>query len=238
MWTSYPDKYKYETVSVMIWITLPTQGPRPLSCRVHSPGTLDQKQLSEGTHMASTTPAAPKPERPRDPGADERILEAVVDELANSGIADFRINSVAACAKVAKRTVYSRRPERDDLILAGLSTLSGQLHPPRTGSFDEDLRLLYDSIAETLDSPRWLIAARCSFEFPDFPELYSTFQRDCIDQPLAVIEDVLHDAQRRGELRHVIDRSVAAETFTASIANFSTHDGSRTVTTGEGQGDR
>ncbi|MFD8000418.1 TetR/AcrR family transcriptional regulator [Streptomyces mirabilis] len=173
--------------------------------------------------MASTPPVAAKPGRPRDPGADERILQAVVDELADTGIAGFRINSVAARAKVAKRTLYSRWPERDDLILAGLSTLSGQLHPPRTGSLEEDLRILYDTIAETLDSPRWLIAARCSFEFPNFPELYAMFQRDCIDQPLGVIEDVLHDAWRRGELRPGIDRAVAAETFAASIAGFSTH---------------
>ncbi|MDX2821895.1 TetR/AcrR family transcriptional regulator [Streptomyces ipomoeae] len=173
--------------------------------------------------MASTSPVAAKPGRPRDPGADERILRAVVDELAETGIVGFRINSVAARARVAKRTLYSRWPERDDLILAGLSTLSGQLHPPRTGSLNEDMRLLYDAIAETLDSPRWLIAARCTFELPDYPELYAPFQRDCIDQPLAVIEDVLFDAQKRGELRPGIDRAVAAETFAASIANFSTH---------------
>ncbi|MDX2939624.1 TetR-like C-terminal domain-containing protein [Streptomyces ipomoeae] len=85
------------------------------------------------------------------------------------------------------------------------------------------MRVLYDAIAETLDSPRWLIAARCSFEFPDFPELYAAFQRDCIEQPLAVIEDVLHDAQRRGELRPGVNRSVVAETFAASITHFSTH---------------
>ncbi|MDX2933461.1 TetR/AcrR family transcriptional regulator [Streptomyces ipomoeae] len=174
--------------------------------------------------MASTSPVAAKPGRPRDPGADERILQAVVDELAETGIAGFRINSVAARAKVAKRTLYSRWPERDDLILAGLATLSGRpLHPPRTGSLEKDMRLLYDAVAEMLDSPRWLIAARCTFELPDYPELYATFQRDCIDQPLAVIEDVLFDAQRRGELRSGVDRSVAAETFAASITAFSTH---------------
>ncbi|QLJ04019.1 TetR/AcrR family transcriptional regulator [Streptomyces sp. NEAU-sy36] len=173
--------------------------------------------------MADTSPATAKPGRPRDPGADERILHAVVGELAETGIAGFRINSVAARAKVAKRTLYSRWPERDDLILAGLSTLSVRLHPPRTGSLEEDMRLLYDAVAEHLDSPRWLIAARCSFEFPDHPELYASFQRDCIDQPLAVIEDVLRDAQRRGEVRPGIDCSVAAEAFTASIAAFGTH---------------
>ncbi|MCH5671470.1 TetR-like C-terminal domain-containing protein [Streptomyces gilvus] len=174
--------------------------------------------------MASTSPPAAKPGRPRDPGADERILQAVVDELAETGIAGFRINSVTARAKVAKRTLYSRWPERDDLILAGLATLSGRpLHPPRTGSLEKDMRLLYDAVAETLDSPRWMIAARCTFELPDYPELYATFQRDCIDQPLAVVEDVLFDAQRRGELRPGVDRSVAAETFAAAMAAFSTH---------------
>lgn len=79
--------------------------------------------------MASTSPAAAKHGRPRDPGADERILQGVVDELIEVGIAGFRINSVAARAKVAKRTLYTRWPERDDLILAGLATLFVRLDP-------------------------------------------------------------------------------------------------------------
>ncbi|NEA98982.1 TetR/AcrR family transcriptional regulator [Streptomyces sp. SID13726] len=175
--------------------------------------------------MANTSPvaAAARPGRPRDPRADERILQAVVDELAEAGVAGFRINSVAARARVAKRTLYSRWDERDDLILAGLSTLSASLCPPRTGSLDADIRILYDTVAATLESPRWLIAARCTFELPDHPELYATFRRDCVDQPLAVIEDVLFDAERRGELRTGVDRSVAAETFAAALASFSTH---------------
>ena len=173
--------------------------------------------------MASTSQVAGKPGRPRDQGADDRILQAVVDELAEAGIAGFRINSVAARAKVAKRTLYARWTERDDLILAGLSTLGVHLRSPRTGSLESDLRLLFDATAEALDSPRWLIAARCSLELPEYPELYAMFQRDCIDQPLAVVEDVLYDAQRRGELRSGVDRSVAAETFASSLAGFSTH---------------
>lgn len=175
--------------------------------------------------MAGTAsaPAAARPGRPRDPGADERILQAVVDELAEAGVGGFRINSVAARAKVAKRTLYSRWPERDDLIMAGLNTLAGPVEPPRSGRLESDLRGLYDAVAATLVSPRWLIALRCSLELPDHPELYASFQRDCIDQSLAVIEDVLYDAQRRGELRGDLDRSVAAETFAASISGFSTH---------------
>ncbi|MCT9077383.1 TetR-like C-terminal domain-containing protein [Streptomyces fulvoviolaceus] len=172
--------------------------------------------------MAGTPPPPAKPGRPRDAGADDRILQAVVDELADHGVAGLRINNVAARAKVAKRTLYARWTERDDLILAGLSTLALHLAPPRTGSLEGDLGVLYDTIADALDSPRWLIAARCSFELPDHPDLYARFQRDCIDQPLAVVEDVLFDAQRRGELRAGVDRSVAAETFTASIATFCT----------------
>ncbi|MEU5885357.1 TetR-like C-terminal domain-containing protein [Streptomyces sp. NPDC047461] len=134
-----------------------------------------------------------------------------------------RRNDVEARTKVAKRTLYSRWTERDDLILAGLNTLALDLVAPRTGSLVGDPEALYDEIADALDSPRWLIAARCSFELPDHPDLYARFQRDCIDKPLAVVEDVLRDAQLRGELRAGIDRSVATETFTGSIAGFSSH---------------
>ncbi|MEV5988449.1 TetR/AcrR family transcriptional regulator [Streptomyces sp. NPDC052051] len=173
--------------------------------------------------MASTSPAPAKPGRPRDRGADERILRAVVDELAENGVAGFTINSVAARAKVAKRTLYSRWPERDDLIVAGLSTLSVPLRAPRTGSLAEDMRILYDAVAETLDSPRWVIAARCSIELPDYPDLYAVFRRDCVDQQLAVVVEVLDDARERGELRPGVDVAVAAESFAAAIAGFCTY---------------
>ncbi|MGP4091363.1 TetR/AcrR family transcriptional regulator C-terminal ligand-binding domain-containing protein, partial [Streptomyces sp. KR55] len=172
--------------------------------------------------MATTSPTATKPGRPRDPGADDRILQAVVDELAERGVVGFRINNVVARAKVAKQTIYARWRERDDLILAGLSAMSVHLSPPRTGSLVDDLRLLYDACAEVLDSPRALIVTRCSLELPDYPDLYAAFQRDCIDQPLAVVEDVLFEAQRRGELRADIDRSVVAEIFAFAVVGFST----------------
>ncbi|MGP4043643.1 TetR-like C-terminal domain-containing protein [Streptomyces sp. 2A115] len=173
--------------------------------------------------MTSTSPVTAKPGRPRDAGADDRILRAVVDELAEAGIVGFRINSVAARAKVAKRTLYTRWTERNDLILAGLNTLGGHVRAPHTGSLENDLRILYDGTANAFDGPQWLIAVRCSLELPDYPELYALFQRDCIDQPLAVVEDVLFDAHRRGELRPGLDRSVAAEAFAHSITGFSTH---------------
>jgi AcrR family transcriptional regulator len=169
--------------------------------------------------MNSVDPAPIRPARgrPRDAGVDDRVLRAVVQELAESGVAGFSVNSVAARAKVAKRSIYTRWPERDALIAAGMATLAAGLSPPHTGRLESDLAALFDRISGVLAEPRRTILARCAVELHDYPDLYAIFKRDSIDRCLAAIEDALFDATARGELRRDVDRSLVAEMFVNTI---------------------
>ncbi|GIF26727.1 AcrR family transcriptional regulator [Actinoplanes tereljensis] len=160
---------------------------------------------------------APARGRPRDPAVDERIVRAAVEELAGTGAAAFSLNSVALRAGVAKRSIYSRWPNRETLITAALQSLSVGLAPPRTGTLSGDLDALFDQIAETLSEPRQSILARYAAELSAHPEQYAVFQRDVIDQAMAVIEDALVDARRRGEIRGDAPLPLAAEVFVSAI---------------------
>lgn len=149
----------------------------------------------------SVTPqAAGARGRPRDPLIAARLLAAAVDELAARGIAAFSTNSVAARAGVDKRGIYSRWPDRDDLILAAFGTLTAGLMPPRTGNLRGDLEALVPDIAAVFTSPRREILQRCLDESRDYPELAMGFRRDCAGLCAAVVEDAFHRARSRGEL--------------------------------------
>ncbi|HVW40993.1 MAG TPA: TetR-like C-terminal domain-containing protein [Amycolatopsis sp.] len=163
--------------------------------------------------------------RPRDDSVDERVLAAAVEELAEKGIAEFSITSVAARARAAKRSIYARWPRREDLILAGMSTLAAGLVPPRTGTITGDLTILLDQVAAVFVEPRRSILQRCAAEIAEYPGMYAAFKRDSVDRCLAAIEDALHDAITRGEIRGDIDPGVAADTLTGTVmlrASFNT----------------
>ncbi|WP_131747071.1 TetR-like C-terminal domain-containing protein [Frankia sp. Cppng1_Ct_nod] len=160
-------------------------------------------------------PAESRPRgRPRDDSVDARVLSAAVEELADKGIAEFSVTSVAARAKAAKRSIYARWPRREDLILAGMSTLAAGLTPPRTGTIVDDLVILLDGIAAVFVEPRRSILQRCVAEIEQFPQLYQAFKRDSIDRCLAAIEDAFRDAAARGEIRNDVNSATVAEALT------------------------
>ncbi|MGD9956593.1 MAG: TetR/AcrR family transcriptional regulator [Candidatus Nanopelagicales bacterium] len=72
--------------------------------------------------MSATTEqaAAPARGRPRSSAADEAILDATRDLLADKGWAGLSVEAVAARAGVAKTTVYRRFSSRYDLAVAVL----------------------------------------------------------------------------------------------------------------------
>lgn len=149
---------------------------------------------------------------------DKRVLAAAVEELTERGIAEFSITSVAARAKAAKRSIYTRWPSREDLILAGISTLAAELDPPHTGSIHQDLIILLDQISAVFVEPRLSVLQRCAAEIAEYPEMHAAFKRDSVDRCLAVIEDALHDAMARGEVRKDIKPSTVANAVIGSIA--------------------
>jgi AcrR family transcriptional regulator len=91
--------------------------------------------------------------RPRDAGADERILAAAAELILKRGFDNMTVDEVAAMARAGKATVYRRWAGKEDLAFAALEQLySTELPIPDTGSIREDLRAGFTQALEVAGS--------------------------------------------------------------------------------------
>jgi AcrR family transcriptional regulator len=92
-------------------------------------------------HAASDGSEPPKRRRgrPRDPGADRRILTAARAVAADVGIQGSSMSAIADRSGVGKPTIYLRWANRHELMLAALADLRGAVVTEHTGSTREDL---------------------------------------------------------------------------------------------------
>lgn len=80
--------------------------------------------------------------RPRTPGAEDRILEAALEEYGERGWAGFTMDAVARRAGVGKSTVYLRWRDKDSLLTDAVGTHSIGIEDVDTGTFRGDLEQL------------------------------------------------------------------------------------------------
>jgi len=94
--------------------------------------------------------------RPRSTDADDAILRATVELLAESGLRRTTIAAVATRAGVARATIYLRWPSRDQLIAAAARHALGR--PPFRLSSDlaADLRVAGQEAQQVLGRPGFL----------------------------------------------------------------------------------
>ncbi|WP_158562796.1 TetR/AcrR family transcriptional regulator [Marinitenerispora sediminis] len=85
---------------------------------------------------------------------NEAVLDAVLDEIVESGYAKLSFERVAARAGVHKATLYRRWANKEELLAEALLAHTGSAVPmPDTGSLREDLRRLTHAIAANISSP-------------------------------------------------------------------------------------
>ena len=85
--------------------------------------------------------AGPARGRPRSERANQAILTATVELLAEFGLEGSTIQAIADRANVARATIYLRWPTREALIHAALRHAIGREPYPLTGDIEKDLRL-------------------------------------------------------------------------------------------------
>ncbi|MET7880806.1 TetR/AcrR family transcriptional regulator [Micromonospora profundi] len=102
--------------------------------------------------MKSTADAPRSPGRPRSIRADEAIIEATLDLLAEgSTVEALSIEAIASRAGVGKATIYRRWAGKDALLLDALRRLKGILPQPTGHSIRDDLILLVGAIGKNID---------------------------------------------------------------------------------------
>lgn len=167
--------------------------------------------------MTSTADAPRSPGRPRSIRADEAIIEATLDLLAEgSTIEALSIEAIASRAGVGKATIYRRWAGKDALLLDALRRLKGVLAQPAGHSVRDDLVLLVGAIGKNVD-PRAAKIMPCLA--PAVNRSADQFQlyQNIISPRRQLMREVLRRGIDEGVLRADIDVEVTMALLTGPM---------------------
>ncbi|MEU7591308.1 TetR/AcrR family transcriptional regulator [Micromonospora sp. NPDC049230] len=155
--------------------------------------------------------------RPRSLRADEAIVEAALDLLAEgSTIEALSIEAIAARAGVGKATIYRRWAGKDALLLDALRRLKGIMAQPAGHSVRDDLVLLVGAIGKNID-PRAAKIMPCLVPAVNrSPDQYQLYQ-NIIAPRRQLMRDVLRRGIDEGLLRPDIDLEVTMALLTGPM---------------------
>ncbi|MET8251572.1 TetR/AcrR family transcriptional regulator [Micromonospora sp. NPDC005197] len=167
--------------------------------------------------MTSTADARRSPGRPRSIRADEAIIEATLDLLAEgSTVEALSIEAIATRAGVGKATIYRRWAGKDALLLDALRRLKGIMPQPAGHSVRDDLLLLVGAVGQNVD-PRAAKIMPCLVpavnRSPDQYQLYQTI----IEPRRQLMREVLRRGIDEGLLRPDIDVEVTMALLTGPM---------------------
>ncbi|MEU4477274.1 TetR/AcrR family transcriptional regulator [Micromonospora sp. NPDC023966] len=155
--------------------------------------------------MTSTADAPRSPGRPRSVRADEAIVEATLDLLAEgSNLEALSIEAIAARAGVGKATIYRRWSGKDALLMDALRRLKGVPPQPAGHSVRDDLVLLVGAVGHNVD-PRAARIMPCLVpEVNRSPDHFQLYQ-NIIEPRRKLMREVLRRGVDSGELRADLD---------------------------------
>ncbi|MFI9640703.1 TetR/AcrR family transcriptional regulator [Micromonospora sp. NPDC051925] len=167
--------------------------------------------------MNTTADAPRSPGRPRSVRADEAIIEATLDLLAEgSTIEALSIEAIAARAGVGKATIYRRWAGKDALLLDALRRLKGIVAQPAGHSVRDDLVLLVGAVGHNVD-PRAARIMPCLIpEVNRSPDHFQLYQ-NIIEPRRKLMREVLRRGVTTGELRADLDIEVAMALLTGPM---------------------
>ncbi|MEH2234622.1 MAG: TetR/AcrR family transcriptional regulator [Nostoc sp.] len=156
--------------------------------------------------------------RPRSIHADQAILQATLDLLAEVGYESMSIEAIASRAGVGKTTIYRRYTSKEELVADAIESLRDDLAIPDTGSFWGDMDILINNAAKKIDSPLGrqtlaLIVSTASSN-PQFAEVYWTkytkLRREAFSK-------ILERAKSRGEIHKDADVDLIIDLVSGSL---------------------
>ncbi|MGQ5263803.1 TetR/AcrR family transcriptional regulator [Micromonospora sp. ZYX-F-536] len=167
--------------------------------------------------MTSTADAPRSPGRPRSLRADEAIIEATLDLLAEgSTIEALSIEAIAARAGVGKATIYRRWAGKDTLLLDALRRLKGILPQPEGHSVRDDLILLVGAIGKNVDPRASKIMPCLVPEVNRSPDHFRLYQ-NIIAPRRQLMREVLQRGISEGILRPDVDLEVTMALLTGPM---------------------
>jgi AcrR family transcriptional regulator len=157
------------------------------------------------------------PGRPRSARADEAIIEAVLDLLADgSNIETLSIEAVANRAAVGKATIYRRWPNKEALIVHALAALKGPIPEIAGVSVREDLLTLLRPMGAAKSTRAGRIMPCLIPEMQRNPEMAESY-RKLTEPRRELMRDVLRRGISTGELRADIDLNATVAMLTGPM---------------------
>ena len=160
--------------------------------------------------MASTAATVTRPPgRPRSAQAEQAIVEAVLDLLAEGHTVEaLSVEAVAARAGVGKATIYRRWSGKEALLVDAVSRLKRPLPELAGRSVREDLVTLLRSYPRRPDQRLTRILSTLVPEVHRSPERYRLYQ-SLVEPRRQALREVLQRGVRTGELRPDADVEAA-----------------------------
>jgi AcrR family transcriptional regulator len=169
--------------------------------------------------------AARRPGRPRSERAEQSIIEATIEALAERGIDGVHCEDVAARAGVGKATLYRRWGGKEDLLIAAFAAMKHPLPEPRGESVRADLVALLAVIAADADDPRFAQQyALLHGAGERYPRLVARYRGQVVEPRRELVRVVLRRGIETGELRADIDVEVAMLMLTGAVMARGKHE--------------
>nr|WP_090277028.1 TetR/AcrR family transcriptional regulator [Mycolicibacterium komanii]CRL70782.1 TetR family transcriptional regulator [Mycolicibacterium komanii] len=131
---------------------------------------------------------------------EAELLAITLQLLQQHGYDRLSVEAVATQAKASKATVYRRWPSKADLVLAAFIEGTRMTNvPPNTGSLRGDLLALGDAVCRQACEHGSTMRAVLN-EMSHNPRLSEAMQNEFVHQRKMVIDKVLDDAIKRGEI--------------------------------------
>jgi AcrR family transcriptional regulator len=156
--------------------------------------------------------------RPRTPGAEERILDAALQEYGHHGWSGFTMDGVARRAGVGKSTVYLRWQDKDSLLTDAVATRSGTLGAVDTGSLRGDLDELARNLFRHYHDPGGWASLRILIDSAGAARQLGQFVEAVAEVQVDFMERIVARAAERGELPVDVSATDIAEFVYGSVA--------------------
>jgi AcrR family transcriptional regulator len=165
------------------------------------------------------TEATRSPGRPRSAEADDAIVQATLELLAEVGYRSLTMEMVRARSGVGKATIYRRYANKDDLVKAAIVHLHHDLPVPEdTGSLRGDFaEVLWAAVGAAQETGAAHVVPRLLGESAHDPELQRLFYDNIVAPRRRVLKALLERGITRGEVRPDADLEVTMDLLVGSI---------------------
>ena len=150
-----------------------------------------------------------------DSSRDVVLREAALALLAEVGYDRLTMDAVAARARAAKTTIYRRWRDKAELVVDALNSLKGVPEIPDTGSLQQDLRVLAESITSTESKFGAQVTIGMVNALAHDAGLREVFGEKFLAPRMAGFRTVFERAVARGEMPGGHDLDVLARLFPA-----------------------